>query len=74
MSGFIPIQIKRVKKCNRCGLKYPIKNTLCYHCTHLNKNEVAILKAKFKKQQKENTKLGKLFFLAMIIIIVIMAI
>jgi len=74
MNGFFPVKINRVKKCSRRGLKYPEENTSCNHCEHLNNNEVALLKARFRKQQKQNAKLGMLFLLAMVIIIIIMAI
>jgi len=74
MNGLFPVLVKRVKKCNRCGLKYPNENTSCNHCEYLNKNEVAILKAKFKQQQKKNAKLGKLFLLAMVVLFIFMTI
>jgi rRNA maturation endonuclease Nob1 len=72
--SYIHNPIKWVKKCERCGLKNPVENTLCHHCSHLDKNKLALLKVSIKKQKKLNRNLGKYFIFATIILIIFMAI
>jgi len=66
-------QLNLVKKCVRCGLRYPVENKTCNHCSHLNETELALLKINIKKQRKLNRGLGKYFILATILLILFMA-
>ena len=72
--SFIHNPIKWVKKCERCGLRHPVENIACNHCSHLNMKELALLKINIKKQRKLNKGLGKYFILATIILIIFMMI
>jgi len=71
--SYIHQPINWVKKCKRCGLKYPTENDICTHCHGLSDNEVALLKVNFKRQKRGNVKIGKLFILMALIIIIIMS-
>ncbi len=61
--------INVVKKCERCGLRYPVDKNKCNHCSHLNESELALLKIEIKKQRELNRGLGKYFIFATIALI-----
>lgn len=73
---FLPVRIKRTKKCERCGCRYPKVEENCSHCSNLKDgaelNEFLSLR---KRRMKANVNLGKLFLyisllLALILILV----
>lgn len=66
----VPIRIRLTRKCKRCGLRYPQKESVCTHCTGLSEQEVHELKARYKNEQKGNANLGRLLlYIAMLIFI-----
>ena len=66
----VPIRIRLTKKCKRCGLRYPQKESICIHCTGLSEQEVHELKEKYKNEQQGNANLGRLFlYIAMLILV-----
>jgi len=68
MPLFIPPPLKLTKKCNRCGLLYPKDEEQCSHCSNLSDQEVLELKDNFKNEQAGNNNLGKLLFIAIILL------
>ena len=58
------------KKCKRCGLRYPQKESVCTHCTGLSEQDVQELMARYKNEQKGNANLGRLLlYIAALILI-----
>jgi len=71
---FIPPSIRRTRKCDRCGLLYPKKETQCTHCADLTDREVEEFKLRIKAEHEGNSNLGKLFFYIVMLIAIGMAI
>ena len=66
----VPIRISLTRKCKRCGLRYPQKESVCMHCTGLSDQEVEELKTRYKNEQKGNANLGRLLlYIAALILI-----
>jgi hypothetical protein len=72
MAIFIPPSLRQSKKCQRCGLRYPLKAEQCVHCKDLSERQVAELKIKVEMQQRAYKNLGKLFFYIAVLIFVAM--
>ena len=58
---YLPIRIKRTRKCRRCGLRFPAKEPQCVHCAELSDREVEGLKVRYKRGHVGNANLGRLF-------------
>jgi hypothetical protein len=71
----LPIKIKLTKKCQRCGLRFPVKEESCTHCTGLSDKEVEDLKEQYRNERAGNANLGWLFLFttALIVVAVIVA-
>ena len=66
----VPIRISLTKKCKRCGLRYPQKESICVHCTGLSEQKAHKLKERYKNEQQGNANLGRLFlYIAMLILV-----
>lgn len=68
----IPVPIHFSKKCNRCELRYPEKETQCPHCKDLSDSEVEQLKIRIEEEHEGNTYLGIIFSIMAIILFLIM--
>lgn len=68
----VPIKIKFTKKCLRCGLRYPRKETACTHCTNLSDREVQALQEEYESYHEGHQNLGRLFLYIAIVLIALM--
>ena len=66
----VPVPIRYSKKCDRCGLRYPIEEENCVHCFKLSDKEVGELKLKIDEEQISNKNLGHLFFYICILLLI----
>ena len=66
----VPIRIRFSKKCDRCGLRYPEKETSCTHCAGLSDKEVEELRTRHEDEHAGNANLGRLFFYIAALIVV----
>ena len=71
---FIPVPIRRTKKCNRCGLLFPKKENECIHCSNLNDVELEEPNSRIAEERKGNHRLGMLCLYLSLLIIVFMII
>ena len=66
----VPIRIRLTKKCKRCGLRYPQKQSACVHCTGLSDLDVDALKTRYKNEKEGNANLGRLLLYIAILIFI----
>ena len=55
-----PVKIRFGRKCPRCGLRYPVEDASCPHCTGLIDSQVLKIKARHRQQLAGNENLGRL--------------
>ncbi len=61
----VPVVVRRSKPCNRCGLRYPKKETECVHCAHLSDRELERFKEEIQDSHVWKAAFGKfLLYLA----------
>lgn len=58
----LPVSIRRSRRCERCGLRFPRKEAQCPHCADLSDPEVLDLKEGMQEEQQGHANLGKLFY------------
>lgn len=58
----LPVLIRRSRRCERCGLRFPRKKIQCPHCADLGDREVLDLKERMQEEQQGHANLGKLFY------------
>jgi hypothetical protein len=58
------------KKCDKCELRYPKNEIDCTHCSDLSNQEVEELKAKYEDEHYGNTRLGRIFMVISILLLV----
>ena len=56
----VPIRVKFTKKCSRCGLRYPEKDSVCPHCDGLTDEQVRSVRMRHKSQLAANSNFGRL--------------
>lgn len=66
----VPIRIRFSRKCERCGLRSPVRKPACIHCANLSDREVEALKQGIREQHASNTNLGKLFYYICILLVI----
>jgi len=63
-------QLKNQQRCARCSLKYDRSLTKCPHCGDLDSNGLAKLKVQIEQNHRANTKLGRVFVLLAVLIMI----
>lgn len=68
----VPLRIRLTKKCRRCGLRYPEKETVCPHCDGLSDDQVRRIRLRHQHQLADNSNIGRLLlYVAGLILVVI---
>ena len=63
---------KPTRKCERCGLRYPVDQDACPHCTGLSESQLDALKARIARRHVANGRLGRGFLLGAVAIVLVM--
>lgn len=59
-------------QCERCGLYHPKDAIECPHCAQLNESQLEEFKIRLLRQKENSKKLGRKFYLAAVIIVLLM--
>lgn len=65
---FLPLRVRRTKRCQRCGLRYPIDAARCTYCSDLPDNEIEALRQRIGEAHAGNARLGRWLLIAAIVL------
>ncbi|MEA5446424.1 hypothetical protein VCB98_11395 [Gammaproteobacteria bacterium AB-CW1] len=66
--------IRRVWRCDRCGLQTPKKKSQCQHCHGLDEAGLAALKQRYEEKHITNARIGRVFLILSVLMIALMII
>jgi hypothetical protein len=64
MPIWLPLRMRRTKRCERCGLRYPIEAVRCTYCSDLPDSEIEALKQRVGEAHVGNARLGRWLLIA----------
>lgn len=74
MPVWLPLWMRRTKRCKRCGLRYPIDATRCTYCSGLPDGEIEALKQRVSEAHAGNARLGRWLLIAAILLTLLLLI
>lgn len=72
MPVFLPLRVRRTKRCERCGLRYPADAPRCTYCGDLPDVEIEALKLRVSEAHAGNARLGRWLLIAAAVLVLLL--